>query len=69
MAKKKKTIVEVETPQIEETVTIEKPVIKTSKPEVKSKNTWEIKDRQYFLTNKKTPLSYSIRASGIYWFD
>jgi len=30
---------------------------------------WEIKDRVYMLKNNKTPLSYSIRTSGIYYFD
>ena len=39
----------------------------------KQKNTkadsWEIKDRTYYLTNNKTPLSRSIKASGIYYFD
>ena len=30
---------------------------------------WEIKDRTYVLKNGQTPLSKSIRASGIYYFD
>lgn len=33
------------------------------------KPSWEIKDRTYFLKNNKKPLSYSLRSSGIYWFD
>ena len=33
------------------------------------KDTWEIKDRHYYLTNNMTPLSYSIRSSNIYYFD
>ena len=74
MAKKKKTVVEVETPQIEETVTIEEPKVKI--PEIKeepkksgSKDGWEIKDRLYYLTKNRTPLTYLIRGSNIYWFD
>jgi hypothetical protein len=33
------------------------------------KNKWEIKDRLYILKHDKTPLSYSIKTSGIYYFD
>ena len=82
MAKKaKKTeVVEVE-PQIEtmeEVVTeffedtvvaepkIKKPVMETPKPK---KNTWEIKDRVYYLKSGKNPLSYSIKSSDIFYFD
>ena len=57
MAKKK---VKVEEPQIEETV------IENSKPK---KDKWEIKDRTYVLKNGLTPLSKSIKAAGIYYFD
>ena len=57
MAKEKKTKIEVEEPQIEETVVMEEPVVKTPKIEVKPRITkkphpedgWEIKDRMYFL--------------------
>ena len=57
---KKKTKVEVEeTPQV-----VEQP------KEIKSKKqTWEIKDRVYYLKNKKRPLSYMIKSANIYWFD
>ena len=72
MAKKKETT-KVEEPVVEETVVMEKPVVKTPKvkevkPEPK-KDKWEVKDRQYFLANNKSPLSYSIRSANIYWFD
>tara|TARA_Y100000593_G_scaffold35898_1_gene70067 strand:- start:42 stop:887 length:846 start_codon:yes stop_codon:yes gene_type:complete len=30
---------------------------------------WEIKNRDYYLIGKHKPLSYSIKASNIYWFD
>ena len=33
------------------------------------KDTWEIKDRQYYLRGDLSPLSYSIKCSNIYWFD
>ena len=73
MAKEKKTKVEAETPQVEETVVMEKPVVKTPKVEVKPKipstPTWEIKDRVYYLKGKGKPVSRSIRSSAIYYFD
>ena len=64
MAKKQKTE-KVEVP------VVETPVVETPKPKkVETKKpTWEIKDRLYVLKNDKTPLSYSIRTSGIYYFD
>jgi hypothetical protein len=73
MAKKNKET-KVEEPMVEETVVMEKPVVETPKikkeikPEPK-KDTWEVKDRQYYLRGNLTPLSYSIRSSNIYWFD
>ena len=73
MAKKKEKA-KVEEPIVEETVVMEKPVVeapkikKEVKPEPK-KPTWEIKDRTYILRNGKSPLSKSIRAAGIYYFD
>ena len=66
MAKKKETNIEVETPQVKETVTIKEP--KVIKPEAK-KDKWEIKDRIYFLNGKNKPLSHLIKAANIYWFD
>ena len=77
MAKKKETKVEVETPQVEETVVVEEPKVETTKvktkpqeeKKVKSKDNWEIKDRVYYLTGKKRPLSHSIRSSNLFWFD
>ena len=64
MAKKQKTE-KVEVP------VVETPVVKTPKlKEIKIKKPeWEIKDRVYYLRSKRKPLSYSIKASGIYWFD
>jgi len=73
MAKKKK--VEVEEPQIEETVVETAPVVEQPKEKIVIENTkpkkdkWEIKDRTYVLKNGLTPLSKSIKAAGIYYFD
>jgi len=59
MAKKQK-IEKVEVP------VVETPVVETPKPK---KNTWEIKDRMYYLKNNMSPLTYTIRSSNIYYFD
>ena len=60
MAKKQETKKEVEVP------VVETQVVETPKPK---KNKWEIKDRTYVLKNNLTPLSKSIKAAGIYYFD
>ena len=72
MAKKKKEAM-VEEPIVEETVVMEQPEVK---PEIKrekknpiSDDGWEIKDRLYILKGVDKPLSKSIRACNIYWFD
>ena len=72
MAKKQTTNkVEVEQPEMKATnemkqVVIEKPQLKKKKgPE----DGWEIKDRTYILKYDKKPLSRSIKAAGIYYFD
>jgi hypothetical protein len=64
MAKKQKTE-KVEVP------VVETPVVETPKPKKvePKKPTWEIKTRTYLLKNNVAPLSYSIKSSGIYWFD
>ena len=33
------------------------------------KDTWEVKDRVYYLNGSKKPLSRMIRSANIYWFD
>ena len=75
MTKKTKKV-EVEEPQVQSVVetpqVVEQPKVETSvmeKPLPKNKNTWEIKDRMYVLSNNKTPLSRSIRSANIYYFD
>lgn len=66
MAKKKQEKVEVEKPQITANNEMKQVVIEKEKPK---KDSWEIKDRVYYLKNNLTPLSYSIKAANIYWFD
>ncbi len=73
MAKKKKEVEVVEEPQVE-SVVVETPVVEPEPEPIavveKPKNKgWEFKDRLYYLKGEKKPISYSIRASGIYWFD
>ena len=72
MAKKKETkkememandFVEVQTPEQPKPVVKEKPLPTTKK------DTWEVKDRQYYLTGGLSPLSCSVKSSNIYWFD
>tara|TARA_B110000908_G_C10254479_1_gene454438 strand:- start:2218 stop:3060 length:843 start_codon:yes stop_codon:yes gene_type:complete len=72
MAKKQTTKTEVETPQLVasnemQQVVIEKEVETSTKKE--PTDGWEIKDRVYYLKSKRKPLSYSIRSSGLYFFD
>ena len=66
---KKKTQEVVEEPQAKETVVAEVVQPKQTKTVEKPKNTWEYKDRIYYLKGNKKPLSRSIKGSGIYWFD
>jgi hypothetical protein len=64
------TMEEVVTEFFEDTVVaepkIKKPVMEIPKPK---KDTWEIKDRVYYLKSGKNPLSYSIKSSDIFYFD
>ena len=69
MAKKKETT-KVEEPIVEETVVVkEQPKVKAPEIKAKSKNTWEIKDRIYYLKGNKKPLSRMIKSANIFWFD
>ena len=74
MAKKQKTKQETVTEEVTKVVEQPKPVeskkvepkeIKNSYPE----DSWEIKDRVYYLSSKKKPLSYMLKGTGIYYFD
>ena len=69
MTKKKETA-KVEKPTVEETVVVkEQPKVEAPKEKAKPKDTWEIKDRVYYLRGNKKPLSYSIRSANLFWFD
>ena len=76
MAKKQTKNTKVETPEVKEVVVentvAEAPVVK-AEPKVKEESHpedgWEIKDRLYFLRNNRTPLTYLIRGSNIFYFD
>ena len=70
MAKKKETIKVHEEPIVKETVVVkEQPKVEASIKKVKPKNTWEIKNRVYYLKGRYKPISRSIKSSNIYWFD
>ena len=74
MAKKtKKVEVEPQNETIEKTVTefFEETVVEEPKARERKKpsNEWEIKDRVYYLKGNKKPLSRSIKAANVYYFD
>ena len=64
MAKKKETTKVEVAPEVEATVTVERPTVKTP-----AKPKWEIKDRVYYLKGNKKPITRSIKAANIFWFD
>ena len=69
MAKKKTTTDKAVEQVVEQPV---ETVVAQSKPKVENKKVepkWEIKNRTYFLKGKMKPLSRSIKAANIYWFD
>ena len=77
MAKKQKTKKVVE-PLIEkdfEEVMVETPMVEKQPEKIKElpvetpKDTWEIKDRFYYLCDNSSPVSRSIKSAGIYYFD
>ena len=69
MTKKKETA-KVEEPVVKETVVVEEqPKVKVPEVKTKPKNQWVIEDKVYYLKNKMRPLSYTIRAANVYFFD
>mgnify|MGYP001353575775 CR=1 FL=1 len=58
--------VEVEQPEIKAANKIVEVAIKKPQPK---KPEWEIKDRTYYLTNNKSPLSYKLKTTDVYHFD
>jgi hypothetical protein len=75
MAKKTKNTGVETTPQVVEQPKVETTVLETPKPKrVEKKNPilkdgWELKDRIYKLKGDKKPISRSVRAANIHWFD
>jgi len=69
MAKKKETKKEIVTEEVTQVVEQPKTVVKEKPLPTQKKDTWEIKDRTYFLKGGKKPLSYTIKSTGIHWFD
>jgi len=76
MAKKQETKTKVEpTPQVIEQPKVETPVMEIPKPKKekpkssKAENNWEIKDRLYYLTGNKSPLTHLMRGSNVFYFD
>jgi len=68
MTKKQKTQVE-STPRVVKQPEVETIVVEKELPIETPKNTWEIKDRAYFLQGRQKPLSRMIRSANIYYFD
>ena len=75
MAKKTKKV-KVEEPQIEENTyepgEVFEEILETIPPareRKKPSNEWEIKDRMYYLTGRRKPISRTIKSANIYWFD
>ena len=70
MAKKQETKKEVVTEEVTQVVEQPKVVVKEKPLPTPKKDTWEIKNRTYFIKGKaRKSLSRSIKSSGIYYFD
>ena len=54
--------------QTKKAVAIEEPVVAV-KEQPKKKDSWEMKDRNYYLLRDLNPLTYTIRSRGIFYFD
>jgi hypothetical protein len=54
--------------QTKKAVAIEEPVVAV-KEQPKKKDSWEMKSRTYFLRKGLSPITYTIRSRGIFWFD
>ena len=75
MAKKEKNTETVEAPKVAEQPKVETPVMEIPKPKKekskssKPEDNWEIKDRLYYLTGNKSPLTHLMRGSNVFYFD
>jgi len=65
-AKQKPQATQVEEPQTLATNEMVEAIIKHPKTK---KDSWEIKNRMYYLRNNKSPLTYMIRGSNVFYFD
>ena len=54
--------------QTKKAVAVEEPIVAV-KEQPKKKNSWEMKDRNYYLLRDLNPLTYTIRSRGIFYFD
>ena len=52
----------------EKEVSLEETPVKTKKQETK-KDSWEIKDRTYILKYGLSPLTYTIKSRGVFYWD
>ena len=65
----------VETPKVVEQPKVETPVMEIPKPKKNEKQSinleddWVVKDRTYWLTRSRRPLSFMIKSAGIYHID
>ena len=62
----------VEKPKVEEVSDARKvldSIKQKHKEEEKSKKKWEIKERIYYLSGNRKPLSYQLRTNNLYYFD
>jgi len=68
---KKQTAAKAAPKQEVEAPVVETQVVEAPKPKkIESKKLdWEIKDRVYYLKQNKSSLTYSMKSSGIYYFD
>jgi hypothetical protein len=66
MAKKQKNTEVESTSQVAEQPKVETKVMEKPSPK---KETWEIKDRTYFLKGNMKPLTYIIKSANIHYFD
>ena len=68
---KKQTAAKAAPKQEVEVPVVETPVVEAPKPKKTEpkKPDWEVKDRVYYLRRHRTALSYSIKSSGLYFFD
>ena len=65
-AKQKPQATQVKEPETLATNEMVEAIIKEPKSK---KDSWEIKDRMYYLKNGRSPLTYMIRGSNIFYFD